>query len=105
MGAQDQQPGLFDLIEPEPEAPSLNPQPPLEGTTSWRRVSRRLDCADCSAEQAADYAAGRSVHFRQRADLLMVAGSEQVPLCTHHAMDRGWSGRTGTRHHTTHAPK
>lgn len=84
--------GLFDLPakpeEPEPE------QTPIEGVTTWERISRKLDCADCSWQQADDYAAGRPTQRRERARIRMISGSDTVSLCDRHARRRGWKGRS-----------
>lgn len=96
MGANSiVQPGLFDLgnvPEGGAEPPKQTSQPPLDGTTQWVKVPKKTDCADCWTEQAADHAAGKPPKLRMAATRRMVTGSDQVDLCTVHAMRRGWKG-------------
>lgn len=88
------QASLFDLPEAE-ETPEPAPaQAPIAGTTTWRRVGRKVDCVDCWQQQATDHAAGRQVTRRERAKVEMRSGSDVVELCDRHARDRGWRGRS-----------
>jgi hypothetical protein len=94
MAATVEQPSLFDLPETTTTTTEPVPQPPLNGTATWRLLTRRGECVDCWADQAAAHDAGQLPPRREAARVEMAAGPDHVELCERHAWRRGWPGRT-----------